>query len=289
MKNVIIIIGIILGVAWRIAMPFFRKVMDGKLPIEEFDWKYVYEGAATLLFAIPLGAILFFKFVPPNAPDLGLFLAAFVWGYGGQNLTNGGPPWIRDLLLKLGLIKNDNPGNPGTKHKDTSGNPGPTPKNNPGPPSNRDKVVDWLLGRNGREHAKRVEARLELVVFAPIQFFFLTALWDFTQAVGRGDWIVADKIFGYILPIAGLSIALLWGRNIRSWLGHFITDWLTDHQKRKAEEVALRAKLQSTEGLIQAIQEAVTIVGHSQQVLQTIPNIPVPASTTTPDNEASNT
>ncbi|MBA7614825.1 hypothetical protein ES703_22099 [subsurface metagenome] len=283
MKNVIIIIGIIIGVAWRIAMPFFRRVLDGKLSLDEFDWQYVYEGAATLLFAVPLGAILFFKFVPPNAPDLGIFLSAFVWGYGGQNLTNGGPPWIRDLLLKLGLIKKDNPNNPGNPEKlDNPGHGNPGNPGNPNPPTNRDKIVDWMLGRNGQSHAKRVEARLELVVFAPIQFFFLTALWDFTQAVGREDWVVASRLFDYILPIAALSIALLWGRNIRSWIGHHMTDYLTDRQKRKAQEVEFRAKLKSTEGVIQSIQDAVTLVSHGQQLLESLPKIPIVPKTTPP-------
>lgn len=109
MNNVIILIGIILGVAWRIAMPFFRKVMDGKLTLDDFDWKYVYEGVATLLYATPIGVLLYFRFVPPEATEFVVFLAAFAWGYTAQNLTNGAPAWLNPILVKLGLLKPKKP------------------------------------------------------------------------------------------------------------------------------------------------------------------------------------
>lgn len=281
MNNVIILIGIIFGVSWRIGMPFFRKVMDGKLTLDEFDIKYIYEGIGTLAYATPIGILLFFQFAPPEASTFIVFLAAFAWGYTMQNLTDGAPAWLKPILVKLRIMKPKKPDNPGTDNPE-SNNPGP---DNPGPNkerSNVSKLVDWFLGRNGSDPTKRAEARLELIVLAPIQFFLLRAIWDLAEATSTRDWEVAGNLFGYIWKMMLISIVILWGRNGRSWVNIHMTDWLTDRQSRKAKEAEFRAKLDSTEGIILSVQDAVKLIGHTQNLLKELPTIPLPPTVPSP-------
>ncbi len=290
MNNAIMLIGIILGVAWRIAMPFFRKVMDGQLTVNEFDIKYIYEGIGTLAYATPIGILLFFQFAPPEASTFIVFLAAFAWGYTAQNLTDGAPAWLKPILIKLGVLKpkkpNPGPDNPGS---DNPGHDNPSHGNPTQPQGNVSKLVDWFLGRNGSDPTKKAEARLELIVFAPIQFFFMSAIWALSQATAAENWEVARVLFRYIWQMALIAIALLWGRNIRSWINLHMTDWLTDRQARKAKEAEFRAKLDSTEGIIQSVQDAVKLIGHTQDLLKAVPDIPVPPSVPSPPSDQPST
>lgn len=269
MREVIILLGITLGVAWRVAMPFFRKVTDGDLTLDEFDWKYVWEGIATLCYAVPFGAILYFRFVPPEASLFGVFLAAFVWGYAMQNLTDGGPAWIKTGLEKLGLY--NPPANPG----ETAAPPAPAAK------GKLRTLWKWLSPKN-KDVVKEAEARLELVVFAPLQLFFLSALWQVANAVSTREWEVLSKLTPYILTMAFVSVLLLWGRNFRTWLMQHLNVWI----QRRAEEAARKAEriaqAESMEGHVLAIQEAAQLVMHASAVLAGMKAPPSPATPPVP-------
>jgi len=90
--DVIVIIGVGLGVACRTLAPWYRKVMQGKRRPEEFDLKYVISCLAAYNTVLPVAWKILQPFALPlwhipGIPMITLLLAALM-GYGCNGIYN---------------------------------------------------------------------------------------------------------------------------------------------------------------------------------------------------------
>lgn len=263
----ILLLGIFLGVLWRLFMPYIRKVLAGELHWEDFNNEFVLKAIATLLYAVPLAAFIFFDAAINVPADLGMqLLVGLLYGFTAMNVTIGLPKWVAVAKQKLGLTGTEN--NPGPL--DSDANPG---EKEPGFWS---KAADWAFGRNGGDPTRRVVARLELVVFVPVQFIFSSVLWGMAQAVMNQNWGVAGQYWGYVWKIGLISVLILWGRNGRTWISQYIGDWLGQRADEAARKAAQLARAASIEGHVKAIQEAAELVMHASAVLAGMRTPPSP-------------
>ena len=89
--------GLFLGVLARTALPWLRKVRDGK--VRGFSRRYLYSGLASLAIGLILTLTLFPRFEagPTGAgfeAFFKLFALAFAFGFGWNALINEGGAWV---------------------------------------------------------------------------------------------------------------------------------------------------------------------------------------------------
>ncbi len=94
------LLGIFLGVIFRMAVPYFRK--KAALPEdkrEAFTWqsKYTYAGALAIIVAIASTFIGFLAFpIPENVSALTFFITAMVYGFGLNSVIIEAMQWGSD-------------------------------------------------------------------------------------------------------------------------------------------------------------------------------------------------
>jgi hypothetical protein len=91
------IIGLFLGVLARTALPWLRKVRDGK--VRGFSRRYFYSGLAALTVGLILTLTIFPRFEAGPAGAgfeafFKLFALAFAFGFGWNALINEGGAWV---------------------------------------------------------------------------------------------------------------------------------------------------------------------------------------------------
>lgn len=287
--QIIAIIAIILGVAWRIAMPFYKRVLNGEMTLDDFDRKYLFEGLATIAYAVPIGAILFLQYVPPEGGSLILiFIAAFAWGYTAMNLTDGAMPWVKFALDRTGikpLPKPDenseecaNGHNCPDVSECTEDHNCPSEESEEGvantnaPAKRHISYMERIFGKGTNNVTKNVTARLELAILVPLQLVLTTIGWNLASSIGQNDWEVVSQLFSNLWKLGLVIILILWGRNVRTWVTKYVMDRLETRADISKKALELQAQYQATPEVIRLIQNAVTLVGHSKQALAHIPD-----------------
>ena len=85
--SLVVFCGVLLGVFTRQMLPFIRKINEGKIE-GGFNPKFLWTAIATLIYSTPI-AVSLLATAPVIEQSLVItFFTAFLYGYGGQSLTN---------------------------------------------------------------------------------------------------------------------------------------------------------------------------------------------------------
>jgi uncharacterized protein YacL len=90
-QTITIVLGIIVGVIIRTALPYLKKIQAGE--IQSFDPKYIATAIIAIIVGIFVGLEAFSTFIPPVASEtwqgiVTVFLAAFTFAYAFQSGLN---------------------------------------------------------------------------------------------------------------------------------------------------------------------------------------------------------
>jgi len=100
--ELLIFIGIFIGVIFRTVEPFLRKLNEGKLPEPiRFEKRYIITAVATLAWAFELTLKLFKAYAPPPETGWYVFVASVLFGYGNNTLTNE----VMKLILAIRRVR----------------------------------------------------------------------------------------------------------------------------------------------------------------------------------------
>ena len=85
--------GVFLGVITRVFLPWIRKLKRGK--VEEFDTKYLYSTAGSVLFGIIITLLVLpqFKVLGSAGTGIEAFAVAFGFGFGWHSIVNEAGKW----------------------------------------------------------------------------------------------------------------------------------------------------------------------------------------------------
>jgi hypothetical protein len=265
-----LIFGIFLGIFASMMMPFLQKVMNDELTWNDFDMNYAAKAVATLIWSAIAAVFVFFAYPGLQETDpFRIVLIGLVYGFTAFKATNGFPDWAQHIYDLL--FKRSPPSNPGTASDSEQvcedGHNCPASGDDPktGVEGFLSRFSNWFFEK--RHNGNKAEATLELVVFTPIQYYFMTALWKLARATTTENWAVADRVFWHILGIGGLSIAILWGRDLRSWFKYKIQLWLDAKTAYDMKMAEARSKLAMAGDVIEQLQAAAHMVLHGKQIL----------------------
>lgn len=80
----IMTLGIVLGVALSVAIPYFRKLYEGK--IESFDYKYLKQAVFAGIWSNAVSFQLWLDWEQPDGISMVFaFILAMAFGYGGKD------------------------------------------------------------------------------------------------------------------------------------------------------------------------------------------------------------
>ncbi len=82
--QLIMILGILIGNALSVIIPYFRKLNEGK--IESFDIKYLYHAVSAAVWQSVISIPLWVEWESPSGVSwLLAFVVAIAFGFGGKN------------------------------------------------------------------------------------------------------------------------------------------------------------------------------------------------------------
>ena len=81
--QLIMILGILIGNALSVIIPYFRKLSEGK--IESFDIKYLYHAISSVVWQSVISIPLWIEWESPSGISWLAFVLAIVFGFGGKN------------------------------------------------------------------------------------------------------------------------------------------------------------------------------------------------------------
>lgn len=94
--TILMILGIIVGNALSVIIPYFRKLSEGK--IENFDRKYLWHGITSSLWQSVISVPLWLQWQPPADLSIILaFLVAIAFGFGGKDFQEQVLKYIRKV------------------------------------------------------------------------------------------------------------------------------------------------------------------------------------------------